>query len=132
MSHLGWALVIQKEVESILDNQTWSLVNHVPKGKIPINAMWIFKAKTGPSGNIEKLKARVVAKGNEQSAGIDFYETFAPVIRWSTIRSIVALAARKGWTLTHLDVITAFFHGILGEEVYMIIPPGFPNARKIC
>ena len=65
------------------------------QGKKPISAKWIFKAKPGPSGTIDKLKARLVARGFEQTKGIDFFETFALVVRWSTIRSIVALAAQK-------------------------------------
>jgi hypothetical protein len=93
--------------------------------------MWIFKSKTGPTGQIEKLKARVVAKRNEQSKGIDFLETFAPMVRWATIRSIIALATRMRWKLRHLDAITTFFNGLL-EEVYMIISDGFPNTGKIC
>jgi hypothetical protein len=56
---------VQKEVDSILENSTWELVQNIPHGKEPINAMWIFKAKTGPSGKIEKLKVRIVAKENE-------------------------------------------------------------------
>jgi hypothetical protein len=94
--------------------------------------MWIFKAKTSPSCQVEKLKARIVVKGNEHAIGIDFSETFAPIVRWSTIRSIISIAARKKWRLQYLDVITTFLHGLLTEEVYMIIPPGFPNAGQVC
>jgi hypothetical protein len=126
------AVAVQKEVDSILENSTWTPISTIPDGKTPINAMWIFKAKTGPSGTVEKLKARIVAKGNEQAAGLDFSETFAPVVRWSTIRSIISIAARKRWCLQHLDVITAYLHGLLTDDVYMIIPPGFPNAGGIC
>jgi hypothetical protein len=81
---------------------------HLPPRKTAINAMWIFKTKTGPTGSIKKLKARIVAKRNKQEAGMDFYATFAPVVCWSTIRSILALAVRKQWSLRCLDVITAF------------------------
>jgi hypothetical protein len=94
--------------------------------------MLIFKAKCNPSGHLEKLKARIVAKGNEQAHGIDYLETFALVVRWTTIRSVIALAARNSWQLQHLDVITAFLNGFLSEDIYMVIPPGFPHVGRIC
>jgi hypothetical protein len=97
----------------------------LPQGNKPISVKWIFKAKPGPSGTIDKLKARLVARGFEQTEGIDFFETFAHVVRWSTVRSIVTLAAQKNWKIHHLDVKTAFLNGTIDEEVYMTLPPGF-------
>lgn len=66
-----------------------------------------------------------MAKGNEQTEGIDFLETFAPVVRWTTIRTVIALATRQNWLLQHLDVITAFLNGSISKDIYMTIPPGF-------
>ena len=94
--------------------------------------MWIFKTKSNPSGQVEKLKARIIAKGNEQTEGIDYLETFAPVVRWTTIRTVIALAARQNWPLQHLDVITAFLNGSISEDIYMVIPLGFPHAGRFC
>jgi hypothetical protein len=93
--------------------------------------MWIFKAKLGPNGVVDKLKVRIVAKGNKQSTGIDFSKTFAPIVRRATIRSIVALVACKCWKLRHLDVTTTFLNGLLTEDIYMIIPPSFPNKGHV-
>ena len=107
-------------------------MDSVPEGKFLINAMWIFKLKSNPSGQIDKLKARIVAKGNEQTKGIDFLETFAPVVCWITICTIIALAACQNWKIQHLDVITAFLNGSITEDIYMTIPPGFPHAGKTC
>jgi hypothetical protein len=132
MHHPGWKAAIQKEIDSVLENRTWELVHDIPAGKTPIHVMWIFKSKTGPTGQIEKLKVQVVAKGNEQVHGIDYLETFALMVCWTTIRSIIALAAKMHWRLRHLDVITAFLNGLLLEEVYMIIPASFPNAGQTC
>ena len=73
-----------------------------------------------------------MAKGNEQSEKIDVFETFASVMRWTMILSVIALDAEKEWNLHHLDVITIFLNGLLMKEVYKIISPGFPNARRIC
>jgi hypothetical protein len=132
MSHPGWKAVVQKEIDSVLENCIWELVHEIPAGKTPIHAMWIFKSKTGPIGQIEKLKAHVVAKGNEQEHGIDYLKTFVLVVCWTTIRSIIALAAKMHWRLRRLDVIIGFLNSLLLEEVYMIIPAGFPNARQTC
>ena len=74
----------------------------------------------------------MVAKGNEQIEGKDFLETFALVVRWTTIKTIIAIKAQNGWKLNHLDVITAIVNDSLQEDVYMIILPGFPHAGKIC
>lgn len=70
-------------------------------------------------------KARLVVKGYEQRAGIDYDETFAPVVKWSTIRAMIALAASLGWNITHMDVVTAFLNGHLDETIFMHQPPGF-------
>jgi hypothetical protein len=82
-------MAIQKEIESILENNTWQVVDQLSTGKRPINAMWIFKAKSSPNGKTEKLKARIVAKGNEQTKGIDYLKTFALVVRWTMIHRVV-------------------------------------------
>ena len=86
-------------------------------------------------GEIDKLKARIVARGFQQQQGIDYQDIFAPVARWSTILLIFALAVQKGWLLYQMDVITAFLNGTLLEDIYMEIPNGFPNAgdiTKVC
>ena len=74
---------------------------------------------------IERHKARLVAKGYAQREGIDYEETFASTSRMTTIRTIVALAAHKGWHVHQLDIKTAFLNGDLKEEVYVSQPPGF-------
>ena len=90
----------------------------LPQGKKSISAKWIFKAKPGPSSTIDKLKAHLVARGFEQTEGIDFFVTFASVVCWSTVRSIVALVipAQKNWKIYHLDVKTAFFNGKIDDK----------------
>lgn len=79
---------------------------------------------------MKKFKARVVAHGNEQREGLDYEETFAPVVRWSTVWLIVALATAFDWTLTHMDVVTAFLNGTLKETIFMKQPPGFAIPGK--
>jgi hypothetical protein len=77
-----------------------------------------------------RLKARLVAKGYEQTFGIDYDETFSPVIKWSTLCLIIALASCFGWPLIHLDVVTAFLNGKLVEVIYMYQPSSYAAKGK--
>lgn len=129
-----WTKAMQQEIDSIKKNHTWDVVDR-PINKTPITGKWIFKTKKGPLGKIEKLKARIVARGFQQTPGIDYFDTFAPVVRWSTIRAILAIAAKRKWKVRQMDVKTAFLNGHLSEEVYMEIPDGFDGAgdpTKVC
>ena len=86
-------------------------------------------------GTVSKFKARVVAKGFQQQEGIDYDDVFALVVRWSTIRAILAFAAKRKCFIHHIDVITAFLSGLLQEEVFMEVLDGFPGSgdpKKVC
>nr|GEY49635.1 retrovirus-related Pol polyprotein from transposon TNT 1-94 [Tanacetum cinerariifolium] len=100
-----------------------------PEGKTVIKTKWIFKNKKDESCLVIRNKARLVAVGYSQQEGIDFYETFAPVARIEAIRLFLAYAAHKDFTVYQIDVKTAFFNGILKEEVYVAQPPGFVNKQ---
>lgn len=119
-----WRDACQDEIESIVKNNTWSLVHLPPKCKA-IGLKWVFKVKKNSDGTINKYKARLVAKGYVQKHGVDYDEVFAPVARIETVRLIIGIAASRGWELHHLDVKTAFLHGELKEEVYVSQPEGF-------
>ncbi|KAI5348631.1 hypothetical protein L3X38_001518 [Prunus dulcis] len=120
----AWGKAMTEEILMIEKNSTWELVDR-PSSKPIVGVKWIFKIKLNLDGSIQKHKARLVAKGFTQKPGIDFNETFAPVARLDTIRTLIALAAQKGWKLWQLDVKSAFLNGVLEEEVYVDQPDGF-------
>ncbi|CAL2279392.1 unnamed protein product [Prunus armeniaca] len=125
----SWIKAMEDEIFMIEKNGTWELVNK-PSDKQVIGVKWVFKTKLNLDGSMQKNKARLVAKGYVQKPGIDYNETFAPVARLDTIRTLIALAAQKGWKLYQLDVKSAFLNGKLQEEVYVEQPEGFVVQGK--
>ncbi|OMO89770.1 Integrase, catalytic core [Corchorus capsularis] len=114
-----WKNAIKSEIDSILQNQTWELVN-LPPGAKSIGCKWIFKRKFNPNGSVDKYKARLVAKGFTQKENIDYFDTFAPVTRISSIRVLIALASIYKPVIHQMDVKTAFLNGDLEDEIYMM------------
>ena len=108
--HEGW--------DSMARNKVWELV-HLPPQRKSIRNKWVFKIKRRANGSIDKFKARLVAKGLTQIEGIDYEETFSPVVRFASIRLLLALVAHLDLELFQMDVKTAFLNGNLEEEIYM-------------
>jgi hypothetical protein len=137
-----WGLAIEEELTALEKNNTWNTVTTPPADKKPIGNKWVFKRKLNPD-NSTRYKARLVAKGYEQRYGIDFRETFAPVVNPRIVRVLLALAAALDLHIHQMDVKTAFLNGELEEEVYMELPegcqkhyrdenlPGQPTALKL-
>ena len=121
-----------EELQVLEKTHTWDLVD-LPHGKSAIGYKWVYKIKTKSDGSIKRYKARLVAKGYAQEYGIDYEETFAPVARITSVRSLLAIAAVHQWPLFQMDVKNAFLNGDLTEEVYMQAPPGYSNCPdKVC
>lgn len=127
--HIEWLDAMKNEIQALETNNTWEL-STLPPGKRDIGCKWVYKIKRHSDGSIERYKARLVAKGYTQMEGLDYHETFAPVVKMSTVRTLLAVATTKNWPLYQLDVNNAFLHGSLDEEVYMTIPPGFYTEAK--
>ena len=98
-----WKEAIKSEIDSLESNKTWELTD-LPKGCRPISSKWIFKKKLRTDGSIERYKARLVIRGFDQKKGIDFFDTYSPVTKIATIRSLVALVAIHDLVVHHMDV----------------------------
>ena len=119
-----WEQAMQEELDSIRANDTYELVP-LPAGRRAIGSKWVYKVKRHADGTVDRFKARLVAKGYAQRYGIDFTETFAPVVRFSSLRAILALAASNDYEVHQMDVKTAFLNGDLDEDIYMHQPDGY-------
>ena len=126
-----WVEAMNEEMEALHECGTWEIVPR-PLNRNVVGSKWVYKIKYKPDGSIERYKARLVAKGFTQEEGQDFDETFSPVVKMGTIRIVLSLAIKHGWTLSQLDVKNAFLHGDLKEEVYMEQPTGYAerDAKK--
>ena len=127
-----WIKAMEEEYNALLENNTWSLVDKVNQSNI-INSIWIYSIKLDSSGNINRYKARLVANGKNQVNGIDYNETFSPVVSGTTIRLFIQMALSKNYKIIQMDVSTAFLNGTVDSTIYMSQPIGFQNGdNKIC
>uniref|UniRef100_I1QDQ4 Reverse transcriptase Ty1/copia-type domain-containing protein n=1 Tax=Oryza glaberrima TaxID=4538 RepID=I1QDQ4_ORYGL len=123
-----WKEAVRSEMDSIIANGTWELTER-PCGCKPVECKWVFKKKLRPDGTIEKYK------GYTQKECDDFFDTYSPVARLTTIRVLLSLAASHGLLVHQMDVKTTFLNGELEEEIYMDQPDGFVvegQKGKVC
>ena len=113
-----WHRAMRDEVKALQDNETWNLVRP-PTDRDVIPGKWVYKVKLGPSGQVDKYKARYVAKGFKQVEGLDYFETFAPICKPETFRILLQLLAKQGHVMHQFDVKTAFLHSPIEEKVYL-------------
>jgi len=116
-----WMLAMDEEYQSLMKNNTWTLCR-LPVGRTAIRNKWVYTIK---SGTEVRYKARLVAKGFTQRPGIDYEETYSPVVRHDSLRAVLAITAAENLEMVQLDVKTAFLNGDLHEELYMFQPTGF-------
>lgn len=129
---MRWVKAMQDELQALQENFTWDIVP-CPLGVKPIGCKWVYSVKLNSDGSLNRYKARLVALGNKQEYGVDYDETFAPVAKMTTVRTILSIAASKGWSLYQMDVKNAFLHGDLAEDIFMKPPPGlFSSSEGVC
>lgn len=126
LKHPGWSDAMKEEMHIIDVTHTWDLIPFDETMNV-LGCRWVFTVKLNADGSLNRLKARLVAKDLLQEEGIDFTETFSPVVKTATIRIVLAVVTAKSWPLIQFDVKNAFLHGDLQEEVFMTQPPGFVN-----
>ena len=124
-----WKQAADAEYQSLTENKTWELVK-LPEGRKAIGCKWVFRVKYDGKGLVERFKGRLVAQGYSQKYGIDYDETFSPVARFSSIRTLLAFAVEMEMQIHQMDVVTAFLNGDLKEEIYMQQPPGYTQPGK--
>jgi transposase InsO family protein len=122
-----WKEAINKELQSLKLHNTY-LLTVLPKHAHAIGCKWVLKTKYKSDGKIDKYKARLVAKGYSQQEGIDYHETFSPVVKYKSLRIIMSIANYHDLELNQLDVETAFLNADMKEDVYMSQPKGFETG----
>ena len=122
--HPKWLLVMASNIHALARINRWNLISLPPPACL-ITCKWVYKVKTRFDGSLEHHKARLVARGFQQEHGRDYDETFAPVAHMTTVRTLLAVASARHWSISQLDVKNAFLNGELREEVYMQPPPGY-------
>ncbi|GJW70603.1 ribonuclease H-like domain-containing protein [Tanacetum coccineum] len=120
----NWKNVMRDEYTALIKNKTWNLVPRLTNTNI-VRCMWLFRHKYMADGTLSRYKARLVVNGSAQLEGVDVDETFSPVVKPGTIRTILSLAASRHWRIHQLDVKNDFLHGDLSKTVYMHQPLGF-------
>lgn len=120
-----WLKAIRAEYESHLLNGTWKLVD-MPSGGAPVTGCrWVFDVKFNVDGSVKRFKARLVCQGFSQTHGVDYFDTFSPVVNLTNMKMLLSLATVHDWDLKHLDFTTAFLNAPVEETIYMKQPPGF-------
>jgi hypothetical protein len=128
-----WQKAMNDELAALGKIGTWSFVD-LPLHTKPIGSKWVYKVKYMADESVERYKARLVAKGYNQVEGLDFFDTFSPVAKLTTVRLHLDVSSIKGWFLHQLDDNNSFLHGDLQEDVYMTVPEGVvsPKPNHAC
>ena len=116
-------------MQSLLKNQTWVLVE-LPRERKVVDCKWVYKIKPGDQGCPDRYKARLCARGFTQVQGVDFDETYSPVVKYTSIRVFLVKAVLMKMVIHQMDVVTAFLNAYLDEDIYMKQPPGFEKSGK--
>ena len=125
-----WADAANEEYQSLIENETWELVP-LPPGRKPVSCKWVFRVKSKADGTIDRYKARLVARGFSQQPGVDFDETYSPVVHKTSLRALLSYGLSRNMVIHQMDVVTAFLNGELSEDIYMSQPEGFISPGNL-
>ena len=125
-----WDAAMQSEWDSLLFNNTFDILDGLPKGRKAIGSKWVYRVKSNSDGSVDKFKARFTAKGFSQKEGIDYNETYAAVVKMTSFRTLCSIAAQKGYHTQHWDVGNAFLNSTLDEEIYCKMPEGYKQYNS--
>ena len=122
-----WEKAINEELKTLEEASTWE-ISDLPEGADLVGSKWVFRIKKDASGRVVRYKARLVAQGFSQVEEVDYFDTYAPVAKLSSLRTILALAARLDLELDQIDIKGAYLNGELTDDeiIYMRQPPGYP------
>jgi hypothetical protein len=129
-----WEQSMEDEVNSLTENNTWDLVDR-PRDRVVLTGKWVYKHKRGSNGEILRYKSRWVVRGFEQQEGLDYYETFASVVKPMSYKLLFAIAAANDLEIEQMDVKTAFLYGDIDTEIYVEQPEGMGaigESNKVC
>uniref|UniRef100_A0A2N9FCY2 Integrase catalytic domain-containing protein n=1 Tax=Fagus sylvatica TaxID=28930 RepID=A0A2N9FCY2_FAGSY len=128
-----WIQAMKDEMDALEANETWDIVP-LPTNQPVVGSKWVYSVKLKSDGSLDRYKARLVAQGFSQEYGIDYDETFAPVAKMTTVRTLIAISAIRDWDIFQMDVKNAFLNGDLSETVYMRPPPGssIASPHMVC
>ena len=124
-----WSQAAGSEYQSLMENNTWTLVEPPTDRKI-MTSRWVWTVKYNGDGEIDRYKARLVIRGFMQEYGIDYNEIFAPVIRMEVLRLLLTIAALMDYEVHQMDVKTAFLNGDIDVDIYMRQPEGYVVSGK--
>ncbi|CAL1409757.1 unnamed protein product [Linum trigynum] len=129
-----WGKAMDTEIDALHANNTWTLVPRPPPEVPIVGSRWLYAVKMLPDGSVERFRARLISQGFTQEYEVDYDETFAPVAKMATVRTLLAVASLLNWHLFQLDVKNAFLHGDLKEVVYLERPPGYAygDSSHVC
>lgn len=125
-----WQEAVNSEYNALIENETWSICD-LPKDRTAVTCKWVFKLKRSANGEIDKYKARLVARGFSQREGFDYNETYSPVAKLTTLRILLSVANHTRMIIHQMDVKSAFLNGKLNEEIFMMQPEGFRKGNGV-
>jgi hypothetical protein len=125
----NWHAAMDEEYKALMRNNTWHIVPSHRASNI-VDRKWVYKIKRKQDGSVDRYKAQLVAKRFKHRHGIDYSDTFSPVVKPTTIHLVISLTVSRGWSLQQLDVHNTFLHGVLEEDVFMRQPLGYVDTSK--